>query len=187
MKKLINISIVCLIIFSGALKVQAQDPGNIIKVNYLSLVVSTINVAYEKGLSEKTSGQFQFYYWMGGKVGDVQYGGFGVTPEFRFYPSGNALRGFFLGPFIRYQNWSIEDTEPDPVSGLQAKGTYQSFGGGVVLGGQFVFGDVVSLDIWGGPAFNSGSVTYEDNADGNISVTGDGFTFRFGTTVGLAF
>lgn len=59
----------------------------------------------------------------------------------------------------------------------------------LVLGGQWIFGDIVSMELFGGPSFNSGSLKVESGASEDrfdIGI-GNGFGFRFGVTIGIAF
>ena len=182
--------IMAIAVLAGSMFVSnAAAQSNVIKINYLSLILKTVNLGFEHAISDNASVQLQGYYWLGGNVGDLSYSGFGVTPEFRFYPGGSAPKGFFLAPYLRYQSWSVEDETTDIWTGVTytAEGTYSSMGGGVLIGGQFLFGDVVSLDVYGGPGYNSGTLEWDSNYTGSADVSGDGFTFRFGSTIGFAF
>lgn len=170
----------------GLLLNNVSKAQNVVKVNYLSVALSTINVAYETPISDKSTVQLQGYYWLGGSLGDVDYSGYGITPEWRFYPGGEAPQGFFLAPYLRYQNWSIKSTVEGETYD-QAEATSTSIGGGVVLGGQWIFGDLITLDVWGGPGYNSYDISYDVGEEGDISPRGEGFTVRFGSTVGIKF
>ena len=113
---------------------------NAIKVNILSPVVRTGSFFYERALSDGASAQLGFFY-TGYKISDTKFSGFGITPEFRYYPAKNEdMKGFYLAPFLRYQNFKLTQDATD------SKGTFTSFGGGVLIGGQFLFGNVVTLN-----------------------------------------
>ena len=174
------------LLFAGAFAFQSFAQTNIVKWNPLSLAVSTINLGFESALNDKLSVQLQGFYWLGWDLGDASVDGFGVTPELRFYPSGNAPRGFFVGPFARYQSWSSSTTD---FNGGEITGTVTGISGGLNIGGQFIFGDIISLDIYGGPGYASYSVKWDDpDGEGSLDLGMlDGFTFRFGLTVGVAF
>jgi hypothetical protein len=175
---------------------SGSDKTNAIKINILSPVVKTFSVFFEHGMNEKSSIQLGFFY-TGFKISDTKFSGFGITPEYRFHPSGDGLAGFYVAPFIRYQNFNLtseSETEVyDSNTGYYSlvtttdKATLSSFGGGVLAGYQWLFGDVVSLDLFLGPMYNSGTVKVTEGAD-NFSTGGfDGFTLRAGVTLGVAF
>jgi hypothetical protein len=172
----------------------ASAQKNVIKINPLSLGLLTINMQYERALNEKMSLQLGSYYTGfsftidGEKSG---YKGFGITPEFRYYASHlkkEAPRGFFVGPFFRYQNWNIK-TEYDDGSGntVTDSGTFQSYKGGVILGYQWLIGDVFALEFFGGPSVG-GSTVSGDVEDGDVRGAGiSGVGFRAGMALGVAF
>jgi hypothetical protein len=184
MKKL---KILFVVLMAGLFSFKVAQAQSVVKVNYLSIPLSTLNLAYENAFSDKASLQLQGYYWFGGSVGDVDYSGYGVTPEFRFYPQGKAPQGFFLAPYARYQDWSIKSEVTDETGTYTAKANSTSFGGGLCLGGQWIFGDLITLDVWGGPGYNFYNLNYEQGEEGDISPRGEGFTVRFGSTIGIKF
>jgi len=165
----------------------AQGPQNVIKVNIFSPVVRTLSLSYERALSEDNSFQFNFFY-TGTSIGDTQFRGFGLTPEYRFYLSENkeAPAGFYVSPFLRYQNFnlSVDDDFDDTVD----EATLSTFGGGVLIGGHWLFKDKISLDTFIGPSYAAGDVKLEGDSE-DIFETGilSGFGVRFGVTVGYAF
>ncbi len=184
MKKM---KILFVVLLMGLLNLKAGLAQNVIKINYLSIPLSTLNLAYETAVSEKASVQLQGYYWFGGSLGDVKYSGYGITPELRFYPNGEAPQGFFLAPYGRYQDWTIESDVTEDTETYTAKAHSTSVGGGLCLGGQWVFGDMITLDVWGGPGYNFYSLKYDQGEEGDIDPRGEGFTIRFGSTIGLKF
>jgi hypothetical protein len=154
---------------------------NAFKINILSPVVRTGSVFYERKVSDKSSAQLGFAYTGYNREG-IKITGVVVTPEYRFYLSNEkeAIEGFYVAPYLRYQNLKIED-EFD-------KATLNSFGGGLVAGHQWLFSDIVTLDIFLGPNYNSGKVKVTDGS-GDVDVPGnfEGFGLRFGVTLGIAF
>lgn len=159
---------------------SAQD--NAIKVNIFSPIVRTLNLSYERVLSESSSIQFGFYY-TGFSGAGMQYRGFGITPEYRLYLSeSDAPAGFYVAPFLRYQNITITVEETDD------EGTLSTFGGGLVVGKQWVFKERVTLDLFIGPSYNVGDVETDANEDEfDINASFSGFGVRTGLTLGLAF
>lgn len=166
-----------------------SEKKNIVKTNILSPLVSSFHLNYERAFTEKVSGQLGLMYFAGVKLGETRFNGFAVTPEVRLYPKGTALEGFFLGLSPRYQSYTLK-VETTDVNGNATtdKATLSSIGAGLVLGGQWIFGDIISLEVYGGPSFNSGKVKVETGSEDDFNTgVGNGFGFRYGVTVGVAF
>jgi hypothetical protein len=72
---------------------------------------------------------------------------------------------------------------------VDAEATLSTIGGGVIIGRQWVFKKKITLDLFIGPSYNSGTVKAKDNATSSDFSTGafDGFGVRTGLTFGLAF
>jgi hypothetical protein len=178
MKKLFTAFLICFVSVSIA---TAQT--NVIKFNIFAPIVKTANFQYEKAFGDKSFQLGAFY--TGFSPGTTKFSGFGITPEFRFYLSETpAPAGFYAAPFLRYQSFTIEETDPD----IAAKGTFSAFGGGVIIGKQWIFKEKVALDLFIGPSYNGGKVKAEAGDSGNLDPeTFDGFGVRFGVCFGLAF
>jgi hypothetical protein len=177
---------------------SAQD--NIVKVNILSPIVKTGSFFFEHKLNDNSSVQLGalFTSW---SIGDTKVTGFAITPEYRFYLSERkaAMEGFYVAPFVRYQNLTLKDT----YTGLMYNsntGTYttststdeaslDTFGGGVLVGHQWIFKQRFSLDAFLGPSYNGGSVSYKNGSNSGTLDAGSfkGFGIRTGITFGIAF
>jgi hypothetical protein len=69
-----------------------------------------------------------------------------------------------------------------------SKGNYSSIGGGAVLGRQWVYKSGFTLDLFFGPAFNSGKVKADaGSSEPEVSGTIDGFGLRTGILIGFGF
>lgn len=183
MKKLL---VICLALSMG-ISMNAQKK-NLVKINFLSPVVKTLNLQYERALTEKSSFQLGFFY-TGAKSGDVSLTGIGITPEYRMYfsDSKQAPAGFFLAPFVRYQNFTLKN-ENTTVG--EAKASLSAFRPGLLIGYQWVFSDVVSFEFFLGPSYsiNSLKVKTSGASEDDFSVSAlDGFGIRSGLTIGVAF
>ncbi|MEY2638879.1 MAG: hypothetical protein RIR90_361 [Bacteroidota bacterium] len=174
------------LLIAGALLVSlvasAQDgeKKNLVKVNMLSPLVRTGSFFYERKISSNSSLQLGVFY-TGSKFDELKLRGFGITPEFRYYASEKgAMEGFYLAPFLRYQHYEITE--------LMNKGTLNTFGGGLLIGKQWIFTKGISVDMFAGPSYNTGSVKVIDGTD-NFDLPGgvNGFGVRAGLTVGIAF
>lgn len=173
-----------LIVAATSLKAQdAGNPQNAIKLNPLSLVFATGNIAYERAVSENSSFQLGVFY-SGVSISGLKYTGLGITPEYRFYVAGNkqVMNGVYVGPFVRYQSFSLKDKE----SNDEAK--FTSFGGGAVIGWEKTWSSGFVLDLFAGPSYNSGKVK-DKSGNGDFDVAGsiDGFGLRTGITIGFSF
>lgn len=160
--------------------VQAQQ--NVIKINILAPIVKTLNLQYERALNDNSSLQLGLFY-TAFSSGDTKFSGFGITPEYRFYLSETpAPQGVYIAPFLRYQSFSLEDEETD------SEGDFKAFGGGVILGKQWIFKEKILLDIFIGPAYYSGSVDAKSGDDDDFETGAfDGFGVRTGICFGFRF
>lgn len=159
-------------------KPDVATEKNVLKVNPLSLIFVTGSVFYEHRLSDMVSGQFGFGY-MGLKVKDTKFTGILLTPEVRIYPKKNAIDGFYIAPYLRYQNYSLQ-SGPD-------KGTLSLMGGGVLFGRQWIMKSGFAMDLFFGGHYSSSSLKVNsgtDNFDTNLLT---GFGIRVGFALGFAF
>ena len=85
-----------------------------------------------------------------------------ITPEYRFYlGKKGAPAGFYLAPFVRYTNMTIDqDYRFTPSSGIEhtahLTGKFNGVGGGLMIGAQWLLGKNVTLDWWiAGPFFGT--------------------------------
>ncbi|MEM1137408.1 MAG: DUF3575 domain-containing protein, partial [Bacteroidota bacterium] len=174
------------VLISGNAFAQS-GPENIVKLNIFSPIVRTLSLSYERVLSADNSFQVNFFY-TGASIGDTRFRGFGITPEYRFYlsESKESPAGFYLAPFLRYQNFNLT-VEDESVNEPEA--TLSNFGGGVLIGGQWIFKEKISLDTFIGPAYTAGDIKVEDGTSEEQFETGilSGFGVRFGVTIGYAF
>lgn len=167
---------------------QAQVRSNAVKLNPLSLVLSTFNVSYEHAIGATKSVQLGVFY-TGVDLSSVKYSGIGITPEIRFYLSDDVIDGFYIAPFVRYQNIKIsEEIDMD-----ESENAFKSniFGGGALIGRQWMLGssDRITLDIFFGPSYSAANIKAEQDGEDVPELNGafDGFGLRTGVTIGVAF
>lgn len=172
---------------------QTMAQSNAVKLNIFSLAISTYNVSYERAIDDMHTAQIGFYYLNWGK--DTKFTGFGITPEFRIYFD-EALSGYYVAPFLRYQNYTLSSTYTDlDTAGnwvdRTAKGTLNTFGAGVLAGHQWLLGEHFTIDMFIGPVYNAGSAKVSDDSDDPdyefSTGSFDGFGIRWGVTFGFAF
>lgn len=181
------------ILFAAGLLLAAvpasQAQSNVLKLNLPSIFVATGSVFYERQLADNTSAQLGAYV-TSLSIFNVKFSGYGITPEFRYYPGGEALHGFFVGPYLRFQQLSASKDFEAAGQTYTGKATLSTFGGGVVLGYQGIIGEHFSIEPFLGLGYNARNVTVDAGAatadDYNLTAfTGVGF--RPGLTVGYAF
>ncbi len=171
--------IIAFLLLAGTFAGQAQKK-NAIKINILSPIVKTFNVQYEAKVKADASFQLGFFY-TGYSSSGTDFSGFGVTPEYRMYLGDTeAPEGVYIAPFVRYQNFSLSD--------FSGKGTLSTFGGGLILGKQWLFKDKIVLDLFIGPSYSSGSVKVTSGGSTfDVPSTLNGFGLRAGMSFGFAF
>jgi hypothetical protein len=154
---------------------------NTLKINTLSLFLGTGSIFYERKISDMTSGQMGLAY-MGFKLGDTKFTGLILTPEFRIYPKKNAIDGFYIAPYLRYQNFTVKSTTDD------SKGTLSSMGGGLLFGRQWITKSGFTMDLFFGGHYGSSSVKVDNGSATSIdSKFFSGFKPRVGFALGFSF
>jgi hypothetical protein len=186
MRKLLLQSIICLSVFAGS-TLKAQK--NVLKANLLSPIVLTGSFFYERAITEKSSLQLG-YFFTGFSISDTKFRGYGITPEYRNYTAGEVLNGFYIAPFLRYQNFSLsEEFKDSEGKNQEATAILTTYGGGLTIGWQWLFGERITTDIFLGPCYNSSNIKLEDNSS-TVDFSTDlfiGVGLRAGLTVGIAF
>ncbi len=183
MKKILIIAISVLF----ALPSFAQDKPavstekNVLKVNTLSLFLGTGSIFYERKLTDLTSAQLGVAY-MNFKLGDTKFTGLILTPELRIYAKKNAIDGFYLSPYFRYQRYTLENSTD------ASKGTLTSMGGGLVFGRQWITNSGFTMDLFFGGHYGNTDVKV-DSGTGSFDKTNlfEGFRTRIGFALGFAF
>jgi hypothetical protein len=183
MKKLLIIFLTVILTISSF----AQDgpkvsvEKNVLKINTLSLFLGTGSIFYERELSDLTSAQLGVAY-MGFKLGDTKFTGLILTPEVRIYPKKNAIDGFYIAPYLRYQKFTVKNTT-DP-----AQGSLTSMGGGLLFGRQWITDSGFTMDLFFGGHYGSSSVKVDSGSTESIdSNFFSGFKPRVGFALGFAF
>jgi hypothetical protein len=173
-----------LIAASFAVHAQEETRSNAIKLNPLSLVVATGNVAYERAVSSNQSIQIGGFYGSFSLSG-LKYTGFGILPEYRIYFAGQkqALNGVYVAPFVRYQSFNLKDKETND------KASFNSFGGGATIGWQKMWNGGFVLNLFAGPSYSSGKIKSTDGSSSEFDVKAgiDGFGIRSGISLGFGF
>jgi len=175
-------SLIAILLVVFGIGASAQTKSNVVKTNIFSPLVKTYWLSYEHLFDENKGMQLGFFY-TGINVGTTNFSGFALTPEARFYLSETpAPKGIYLAPGLRYSNFKLtDDGSPD-------KAAYSTFGGALVVGAQTLLKDVITLEAYLGPSYSVGKLQVDSGTPGNFDLGSfDGFGFRFGITLGVAF
>jgi len=131
---------------------RAQDSNqttgqSIIKTNPIGLMFGSINLTYERALSQSTSFQIGGNFF--NKILGIPVSGIGVNVGYRYYIT-NATKpspeGFYIGPALSYNSLTESSTDV----------TVSTVGVGAIIGYQWVFKSRVTLDLGAGPTYIMG-------------------------------
>ncbi|KUG06760.1 DUF3575 domain-containing protein [Solirubrum puertoriconensis] len=194
-------TLLCLAVLLSAHLGHAQK--TVVKINTVSLLYRTASVLAERQVHPAASVQLGMFYTpnTGKMFDDRELSGFGITPEVRFYTSGIALQGFYLGLYTRYQHFQAHEdikqsmfpTRPEDnnLPGRPIEGSINAVGLGMTAGYQFALTKRLRLDPFVGLGFNIAfsNVTTPGftNHEFYTARTHDGAEPRLGLAVGYAF
>lgn len=148
---------------------------NVIKVNLSALVTNTYSFQYERAFTNKISFALGFKFRPSAGipfkstiksfldtlsegagidfVNNAKVGGYAITPEIRFYLGKGAMHGFYLAPFVRYENnnlnsWRYTFKAPTKTIVIDFTGEQTGIGAGLQIGAHYLLSNKISLDIW---------------------------------------
>ncbi|HUX96132.1 MAG TPA: DUF3575 domain-containing protein [Bacteroidales bacterium] len=182
MKKFI-ILLLALVLTASSFSQETQKVSsekNVLKVNTLALIFGTGSIFYERAINDLTSAELGIGY-LNYSFGDTKFSGFILTPEFRIYPRKDALDGFYISPYLRYQNFSLEN------KATSDKGTLTNMGGGVAFGRQWITKSGFTLDLFFGGHYGSTKVNVDIGSNSFDTDKLEGFRPRIGFALGFAF
>ncbi len=179
MKKLFTL----ILLFALFTNVNAQQ--NNIKINGLALALTNISMQYERSLNGNSSLALGVSYLPErGLPGfatskddsktaeDFEFGGFAITPEYRYYFKGEGPKGLYLAGYFRYSKYTTTaftfeyDQANNTTGEVKMTGDYSTSVVGVMLGSQWLLGDKWTLDWWIiGAGFGSQEGVYEGTGD----------------------
>jgi hypothetical protein len=149
---------------------------NIVKVNLTAIPLGNFSFQYERAVAKKISIGVGLRVMpksrlpLKGLIKDViddddswrhfenlKISNFAITPEVRFYMGKSVFRGFYIAPFARFANYTVQtpfEFEYDhPLEGPQEEtipldGKISTFTGGFMLGAQWKLPKSLYLDWW---------------------------------------
>ena len=197
--------LLALVLLSGLRsQVAGQGRAVVAKINPLSVLMLTLNGAVEVGLRDDMSVQGGVF--AGGVPRAVRpdgntMGWLGLTSEWRYYPAREGIQGYYLATYLRYRrvrgenNSAVFDPNVQANRTAQIKERINDFGGGALLGRQWLFDNAFSLELFIGPQFTRAAkqpeITCEscngneELIDSSIPVNLGGLGIRAGLVLGL--
>lgn len=160
---------------------DSENLHHTVKLNLSSLPFSTISMQYEYLLGNKMSAALGIRYTPSSKIPflnkiidftdlneemDAQdeinikeilessrLSGFAITPEFRYYLGKQTGKGFYVAPFLRYEQHNFHakteyTTSYNDIGLASTAISLNSFGGGILIGSQFKISKNIFLDCW---------------------------------------
>lgn len=149
-----------------------EQPKNVIKMNLSQIPLRNFSFQYERALHENISIACGFSFLMvrpfpgafasddpsGEGLRDPKYKGFGITPEFRYYPGGDvdekpAPHGFYVAAYLRYAKYKFTSTYSEKLTNGNTYAydlnlTYGGTNAGLMIGAQWIIGKHFSIDWW---------------------------------------
>ena len=153
---------------------------NVLKVNTLALVVGTGSIFYEREVSDLASAQMGVGF-MSYNFGDAKFSGLILTPEVKFYIRNNAIDGFYISPYLRYNQYGCKSDEGED------EGKFSAVGGGVAFGRQWIFRKGFVIDFFFGGHYTDGSIDIQQGGEPEDITKFEGFKTRVGFAIGFAF
>lgn len=197
----IHVLIVLLFIFEAISQplLAQSDKQNNLKINLLGPVGGYYSVFYERAIKEDKSLQFGLGY-LDSPLGfsDNFFGsglensirGFYTLLEYRFYLSKEGFpKGFFISPFARYQNLTLKSSNNFQGTGETNQANFNVVCTGLMVGSQWIFKDVITIDVWGGPEIYSKNDFILRRSDGSeaLRYNHSPVLLRLGANIGFAF
>jgi len=143
---------------------------NILKINLAAFALKNISIQYERAIGSKTTVAFNvnllpkgslpllpqfeqiidhdFTYQYAKKF---QVSGVIITPEIRYYFGKSAFQGFYIAPFVRYENFNgnlpLEiELDSESTTMLPITGNLKSYSAGFSIGAQWKLTKQIYLD-----------------------------------------
>lgn len=170
-----------------------------IKINLLSPVMSTVNIALETSIGDDKSFQLGVAYMNHSTYGttDGVTKAFFVTPEWRYELKQNRNGYSFIGAFARYIHMDYSQTDRYRSAQKMSTSSYDCLGLGIVLGQKFIYRNRVMIELFAGPVYSGilqGKNDFYNHSSSDILVDEDiphtllkRYGVRAGLTVGWMF
>jgi len=151
------------LLFSLLIVIQSgvAAQSNILKTSLSGFFLGDFSLSYERQTFENQSVQLRAGYFQpvlspfisGSTLTPSEYtfvsnkGSLQSSLEYRFYTAQAGLKGFYLGPYIRYYSVKADYTDMIKNDRFDVEGSFTALGFGVQLGYHFVVNEIFSADI----------------------------------------
>lgn len=175
---------------------DGEGSKSVIKLNLTQLAFVNFSLQYEYGFHKNMSGALGVSLLMPKNLPSQifkpssnaegwqlpKFGGYAITPEFRFYPGKKeehqAPHGFYIAPYLRYAKYKLTadylELYDNGTKTRTYKGTitYGGMTGGLMIGSQWIIDDHFSIDWWIA-GFGAGTAKFYANvvSDGTLNLT----------------
>jgi hypothetical protein len=182
MKKVVTMFLsIVLTITSFAQERSASGPmNNVIKANTLTLILASGSIFYERKLTDMTSAQMGVGY-MNYRIENTKLTGLFLTPEFKIYVRKDAIDGFFISPYLRFNKLGFENKDNS------SEGSLTTYGGGISFGRQWIFAKGLILELFFGGHYSDSDIKVNSGTEPPDLTELEGFRTRVGFCVGFAF
>ena len=155
---------------------------NVVKIDPVPLITSTLKASYEYASNDEISAQINASYTFGIDIADVDFDGFGIGAEGRYYISKDsyAPAGFYIGSFIHFNSLKVEDAEGDPD-----KLRIYRIGG--FIGNQWVWNGRICFDLNIGGEYAKAKAFDVEITDDDYENSVEGYLPKFAAAIGYNF
>ena len=143
-----------------------EEKKNTFKISQTSFAANTFLLGYERSVGKFNSLQLYVsataYKKNNGSLIDEEKSIFGGSAELQFrtylLPRERNLKGLYATPYVKYQSIKIKNVFDNTSYNGTSTFTYttvedyyiNSFSGGVIIGYQFIFSNIIVLDLYAG-------------------------------------
>ncbi|PCJ80341.1 MAG: hypothetical protein COA49_08890 [Bacteroidetes bacterium] len=186
-----NTFFISFLLIVTSISAQSKGPQHVIKVNPLGFFAGQYHMGYEHAINDKFSVQLSAGLITGNgttssidpitlETNIITYKrvGYIVIPEVRFYPSGDACDGFYIGALGRFRSVTQSIDGSDWFART-------ANGAAAVLGFQW-YGDGVLVDAFVGPQFKNVTTNwFDESVEEDEPLFGGGNGVRLGVNIGF--
>lgn len=182
MKKTVVLFMLSLIAFTSFAQneIVVATEKNVLKVNTLALIIGTGTIFYERKVTDLVSAQLGVGY-LNYSIDESKFTGLILTPECKFYIRKDAIDGFYISPYLRYNQYKYSQKDET------GEGSFTSMGGGVAFGRQWIFKRGFIMDLFFGGHYTDGNVDITSGDEPADVTKFEGFKTRVGFAIGFAF
>lgn len=184
MKKVLTSFFIIAVFGMTGVSAQDAEKKNTLKANPMGLIIGLGKINYERKLGDASSAQLGVSYFSYSSDG-TSFSGLGLLPEYRFYVTKEALDGFYLAPFMKYNNFTLKNDEED------FKGSLNAYRFGAKAGFQWLMGKRKSfvMDLAFGGKYSDFNLKVKEGSEDDFDNENlfQGFSPELHFAIGYAF